>query len=306
MQASFEILDGYGLKNNLIGIAAKTCYRSEDVSKKTDDEFVSMLISQGHNAMLEFSYWVVKLRVNLNTQDDRDKLVNNIFTNFSAQKYFEVYAENADIIVSANGRAWREYFLSRQDILADYDYNIITEFQKRNRPLFGDIKGGNISNRVHLWVLEDSTIRSMIMPLRQQLDWIAVKFVNVSRGLTAELNRNRSLQSTAEQSSRYVNLQNFNYLCVDSEGYKAEMDEMIVDHCMETIKLTYSYLLGRGYNKDTARHLLPLGTQVSIIKAGTLAGWIRAFELRTVDRAHFEIRGVMKQLEAEFKKKGLL
>lgn len=304
MITNFEIYNGYGSDNGLILKAGTTCYRSEEHTKKTGDEFVAMLKSQKHLSVLEFAFYPIKVRVSGSTPDEIQRLGEQIFYNFSAHPHFEVYMEKADILISANARAWFEYF-SNSDSLTGYDHNILGELKKRNAAIFGDFVVNPASPRYHVWVFGPAEIRQLVGPVRQIHDWVAVKFMDVSRGFTGEANRHR-LFSTAEQSTRYVNMSDLKMLVTESGAMDNPMDQRIVEQYLTVVKTTYDYMMERGYKRDVARHFLPLGTKVNVVKAARIKDWIQFFELRTSDRAHFEIKSFAEAVKAEFIKNKLI
>ncbi len=59
MKAKIEIFDGYGQDGSIIFKAATTCYRSEEKTQRTADDFIKMLKANKHMSMLEFSWFPV-------------------------------------------------------------------------------------------------------------------------------------------------------------------------------------------------------------------------------------------------------
>lgn len=306
VKSFFEIYDCYGssdIQYKNIWNAGTTCYASENVTKKTPEQFIEMLKSQQHMSVLEFAWIVIKIRVQGNSNEERLKVVDNVFNNFAAQKYLETYSEQSDLIISGNARAWIEYFNGRKDSLLDYDCTILTELKKKYRILFGDIECAYPNPRFHIWLFDNDNVRNLVYPLRQQHDWIMVKFYNVSRGFTSQFNRSR-LHSIAEQSTRYCKMDNFKFKLSDVP-LQYECDKDLVDSWLKLTTTLYKKF-NEDYGKDVSRQILPLGTCVNICHAARLKYWIDFFDKREVEKAHWEIRGIAQQLKAEFIKRKLI
>ena len=57
-----QLFEGFGQDNALIFKAATTCYRSEEHTKKSPDDMATMMREQRHYAMVEFSWFVFRVR----------------------------------------------------------------------------------------------------------------------------------------------------------------------------------------------------------------------------------------------------
>ena len=192
-----EIFDGM---NERIERAGRTCYKSE--CKGKPDEFVSMLITRGHEAMLEhggmisvkvicdraLTHELVRHRIGFSYAQEsqrycnysKDKFDNSVtfiqppefeegsleYTTWkhacevSEKMYFELLrlgvtpqiargvlpnSTKTEIIISANPRAWRDWFKLRADSHAhphmqNFAYALLDVFSSYNLVLFNDLE----------------------------------------------------------------------------------------------------------------------------------------------------------------------
>jgi len=66
----------------------------------------------------------------------------------------------------------------------------------------------------------------------------------------------------------------------------------IVDNVIAVCREAYGKLLAAGVSKETARMILPLTSQTTIILHGTLRSWIHFFEQRCNEHAQLEIQQI--------------
>ena len=99
----FKILDGFGYKGEHIFTAATTCYKSENKTEKTADDFISLMKKNKHLSILEFIWIVFDI-----TYSSRSDLTDDLLL-FYKEKYIDVTTNYNKIQVSGNGRAWLEF-----------------------------------------------------------------------------------------------------------------------------------------------------------------------------------------------------
>lgn len=292
-EGKFEIFDGFGFDGSLIRKAATTCYRSEDTTQKTAEDFIRMLKKNKHLAMLEFCY--IPLCI---VFDDRADEYHDYYALFREWKHFTVtpgkFVEAGDsLIVSANARAWLEYADRCFSYygLGPVEASILNKLKDLNSVLF-DFAIPDIPSLVTVIPLQN--------PKLEEHKWVGVKFSGVSRGFTHELVRHR-VMSFAQVSTRYVNYDNFDFIF--------PIDEYPFVDFNEWLKMTaelYDSMIQKGVPKQIARQVLPTGISTEICVGGTVKLWKGVFELRCASGAHPEIRTVMTKLKDEFIQRGLL
>ena len=72
--SAFDILGGYGHDGGIIYTAGTTCYRSEDKTKKTPEDFIKMFKKLKHMSMTEFMW------VSIVIKDQNHLIANAIFS----------------------------------------------------------------------------------------------------------------------------------------------------------------------------------------------------------------------------------
>jgi thymidylate synthase ThyX len=290
------IHNSFGHDNSLIKQAACVAYQSEDTSKKTAHEMVEFLKRKEHLSPLEFSWYIIRIRV-AGLQEDREKIINEIFNAFLIQRYFKVSFDDIGMLISGNGRAWYEYFRAKAD-MKELDSSILSELSRYNNALFGTITCGKRHPRYLIEIMKENNIGSFSPDNKRIHNWVTIKAEGVSRGLTAEYNRHRSF-STMELSTRYVKMEEFGFTFSDKQV--SDKHKKMLDAWLLHTKNLYSVLLEEGFTKNEVRHILPLGTNVSIFKAARILDWEDFFLLRGGDAlSHFEIKALADELKLQF------
>jgi len=120
----------------------------------------------------------------------------------------------------------------------------------------------------------------------------------VSRALTHQLVRHR-ISSYSQQSQRYVNAEDFNYIIPPS----IERDEILKKNFIETmenLKKVYKTLIkrykeigieGEEANQD-ARYILPNAVETKIVVTMNARELLHFFRVRCCSRSQWEIRGL--------------
>lgn len=216
---SFEILTpidaGEALK--LIENVGRTCYKSED--KITDESalpFVSNIIKRGHEAVIEHHSFIFELSNNSYMKLRRSILLLerygfNNFIRFTADDRY---------VVSANVRAWRDYFKA----CIEYKVAIpefMWEFIHANDVFFPEFK--DIGNDVKVDpndLFKPLTIYELQEGAEQLTHIDMTAKVTTDRGVTHEIVRHR-VASYTQESTRYV--------CYSDKPDIVTTDEEVID-----------------------------------------------------------------------------
>jgi thymidylate synthase (FAD) len=123
---------------------------------------------------------------------------------------------------------------------------------------------------------------------------------DVSRSLTHQLVRHR-IASYAQQSQRYVNLNEPNYVTPPKINKNKKMKKEY-DEIMKNIWIQYNKLLKMGIPAEDARFILPNGACTNIMVTMNARSLLNFFELRCCLHAQWEIRQLANIMLAEVKK----
>lgn len=122
---------------------------------------------------------------------------------------------------------------------------------------------------------------------------------DVSRSLTHQLVRHR-IASYAQQSQRYVNLNEPNYVTPPKIAKNKKMKKAY-DETMKNIWAQYNKLLEMGIPAEDARFILPNGACTNIMVTMNARSLLNFFELRCCLHAQWEIRNLANKMLAEVK-----
>jgi thymidylate synthase (FAD) len=111
-----------------------------------------------------------------------------------------------------------------------------------------------------------------------------------SRSFTHQLVRHR-LCSIIQQSQRYVDESNFNYIEPDSIKKNREAHSVFVDF-MNKAKEAYLKLSGLKIKKEDARYVLPNAVESQVVVSANFREWRHVIGLRGKAQAQWEIRRV--------------
>jgi thymidylate synthase (FAD) len=117
---------------------------------------------------------------------------------------------------------------------------------------------------------------------------------DVSRSLTHQLVRHR-IASYAQQSQRYVNLNDPNYVTPPKIEKDKKMKKAF-DETMDNIWEEYNKLLELGIPAEDARYVLPNAACTNIIVSMNARSLLNFFELRCCQHAQWEIRQLANKM----------
>jgi thymidylate synthase (FAD) len=115
-----------------------------------------------------------------------------------------------------------------------------------------------------------------------------------SRAFTHQLVRHR-IASFSQQSQRYVNESEFNYVVPPDIAADKEAGE-IFNAFIETSRQTYSVLIAKGIKKEDARFVLPNALESEIVFSANFRELRLMFQLRLKKSAQWEIRRVCAEM----------
>ena len=293
---STSMFENPGHDGRLIRVAATTCYRSEDKSKLSANDFIRMLKKNKHTAMLEFSWFVIGIKDFYMVDFSDPYLKTTVF--YDEKRKCTTY-------ISGNGRAWLNFGL--RQCFSENIFQSIKILLNLINPILFDFQ----INEFHKSVIDsrvyDATNKIINIPqLHDDHHWIMMKYEGVSRGFTHEVIRHRTM-SFAQMSTRYVTCENFEYIGFPENAEINPELQLDIETWVEHTKNLYDVMKNTyGYKNDTIRQLLPNGLSNEICIAGRLGDWKKMFKLRVAKDAHWEIQSVMTQTLLMFMANGLI
>jgi len=120
------------------------------------------------------------------------------------------------------------------------------------------------------------------------------KISEISRACSHQLVRHR-ICSFTQQSQRYVDESNFEYIIPDSVSNNLKAYELFTDF-VNKAKSVYIELLKLGIKKEDARYVLPNATTTQIIMTANFREWRHIIELRGNINSQWEIRRIMIEI----------
>jgi thymidylate synthase (FAD) len=120
------------------------------------------------------------------------------------------------------------------------------------------------------------------------------KISGISRACSHQLVRHR-ICSFTQQSQRYVDESNFEYIIPDSVRNNLKAYELFTDF-VNKAKSLYIELLKLGIKKEDARYVLPNATTTQIIMTANFREWRHIIELRGNINSQWEIRRIMIEI----------
>lgn len=116
----------------------------------------------------------------------------------------------------------------------------------------------------------------------------------VSRALLAQISRHR-IASFSVQSQRYCEFDGFNFVIPDSIKNNSEASVIYAKTLDDTLK-GYKKLISLGIPKEDARFLLTSAAETKIVITMNARSLFHFFEVRSCDRAQWEIRSLSNKM----------
>ncbi len=172
--------------------------------------------------------------------------------------------------------------------------------------MWKDIQNGTISKEKQADFIRKTITSGHESPVEHVSFTFAIS--NVSRALTHQLVRHR-IASFSQQSQRYVDAKDFNYITPPSIAKNPEALEKF-EACMDTIATAYEELqaiLAKGEKptekaNEDARFVLPQAAASNIVVSMNIRTLTNFFHHRCCTRAQWEIRDVANQMLAHCRK----
>ena len=116
----------------------------------------------------------------------------------------------------------------------------------------------------------------------------------VSRALTHQLVRHRIGFSYSQESQRYVNAENFDFVVPESVDLSSLGFKYLAIMC--EIKELYEALIKSGIPKEDARYILPNACTTEIVVTANFRALRNFFKLRCDKKAQWEIRELANEM----------
>ncbi|HOE19430.1 MAG TPA: FAD-dependent thymidylate synthase [Spirochaetota bacterium] len=126
------------------------------------------------------------------------------------------------------------------------------------------------------------------------------RVLGASRAFTHQMVRHR-LASFSQQSQRYVNEEEFNYIIPPLIADNDEAKKLYMQF-MDNARKTYKNLRSMHIKKEDARFVLPNALESQIVISANFREWRHVFSLRLEKAAQWEIRNVCIQMLAILQK----
>lgn len=130
--------------------------------------------------------------------------------------------------------------------------------------------------------------------------WATFRIKGGSRAFTHQLVRHR-LCSYTQQSQRYVDEHNFNYIEPVAVKSNKETHTLFIDF-MNRAKEVYAELQKLGIKNEDARFVLPNAVESEIVVTANFREWRHIIEIRGSTDAQWEIRNVVIEILLILKK----
>jgi len=285
--------------NQLIKTAGTTCYQTRETSKKTPEEFIRMLQTKKHYAMLEHSWYTFEI-----TTDIRDLSVV-ILSFFRSNNLFCITPRPRSFLVSGNSRMFNEAYTKPGGAATGKILSVLT----RDNPVL--FPGEEFETDIDFDVIEKPALLDKNEILTHRA--MTVEFNNHCRGFTHEDARSRNgdekITSYAQESTRYVDysrgevdLEQFQIKFILPYNDRFDFTQRIhfkangADYFFTPQQFTnmieawYRALRKKGLKAEEARQWLPIGLKSQIVQTYNLREWRHWFHLRADAPAHPEIR----------------
>lgn len=154
------------------------------------------------------------------------------------------------------------------------------------------------ANQDKMWKLVKQVLDSGHQSIAENITF-TFAIEGISRACANQLTRHRAGIVFAQQSMRYVNASDCDF--VVPEGLSKEAYN-IIGETLAKCKGAYQQLIDLGVKKEDARSILPLCTTTNLTMTVNLRELIHLCNLRLCTRAQKEIRDLFKEIAKEVKK----
>jgi len=287
----------------LIELCGRTCYKSED--KITNDSargFVKRIVKSGHFSVLEHA--IACFRITAHTGAAMKQI---------AGPYFKITIETPGAIISANFRAWLEFFQRTYSTEMPNNIKAIWSYLYLNYPMVFSEPPEGAHGMVLLAKEEDMTRAEKLIHATRTYRFIT------NRGVTHEMVRHRPW-AYSQESTRYVKYDGdmefiwpvwcstdiiglsgknqTSIACKMSPYSLSDLDRFFCFSCV-TSEQDYQILLEEGWKAQQAREVLPNSLKTEIVCTAPLSEWKHMLSLRTAKAAHPQIRTLLTPVLSE-------
>jgi len=147
--------------------------------------------------------------------------------------------------------------------------------------------------------IKDKILKGHLSPLEHVSFTFAVE--GISRACSHQLVRHRTFKFS-QQSQRYVDAGNFDFVMPDSFKKLPEKYDGIYAEIMQELMADYQNLIELGIPKEDARYILPNATTTNIIVTCDLRNFRHFYAERSCIHAQWEIRELAELMMREVKK----
>jgi thymidylate synthase (FAD) len=268
----YELPYNYDNPNNLIEIAGRTCYKSEDkITKDSSEKFVQMLKNNGHNAMIEHS-WELRFYSTLD-------LPKYKFLNFMQIDFIGT-------VVAGNVRAFDEWNWEYKDKFSGVSSLMLDQISKEKRWDMYSVTVKFICDRGVTHELVRHRPPGFAQESTRWCNYSQERFGNhLSFIIPVWLNEYITEGEYSNLDLETINTEAYHW-------FKSMIDS----------ELDYNNLVTRCWIPGRARSVLPNSLKTEIVVTADLAEWQHIFKLRTAPNAHEQMREIMIPLQEDFKK----
>jgi flavin-dependent thymidylate synthase len=166
----------------------------------------------------------------------------------------------------------------------------------KNTRLVGNISGyDDVCNMTREGKLDEA--KKIFSTIPSSWEFVDYTFLlqDVTRAFTHELVRTRVGVSFAQQSQRFVNMDNFGYLIPD-KIMKEDRTKIWFKYAAEVAKEAYGKLLDMGVDRQDARGILPTNVYTNILMKINLSALSTMLETRLCYRSLGEYQKVAREM----------
>ena len=268
----------YSNSNNLIEVAGRTCYKSEDkIPEDSAKTFIEMLKTKGHNAMIEHS-WQLRYYDTIN-------LPYYKFLNFMQVRFIGT-------CVAGNQRAFEEWEFNMKE-----EYESISQEDEMNL-IYKEKRWDMLSATVR-FICNRGVSHELVRHRPPSFAQESTRYCNYSKDKFQN-----QLTFIIPPWFDWIKEGEYSWGGKSPEGLTAteHIDAWFWFKAIDATESTYLSLITEGQRPEEARDVLPNALKTEIVVSADLQEWKHIFKLRTAQVAHPQMRELMVPLHEDFKK----
>lgn len=275
-QKYHEFPYNYEKSNNLIEVAGRTCYKSEDkITEDSAKKFIEMLKNKGHNAMIEHS-WQLRYYDTIN-------LPYYKFLNFMQVRFIGT-------CVAGNQRAFDDWNFDMKD-----EYESISQEDEMN--LIYKEKRWDMLAATVKFICDRGVSHELVRHRPPAFAQESTRYCNYSK------------DKFQNQITFIIPpwIKDYKEGCYTQQEYDHQFTAIKGEETRWLRSLLhaehdYNTLIDYEWKPEQARSILPNALKTEIVVSTDLQEWKHIFKLRTAPAAHPQMRELMIPLQEEFKK----